>query len=149
VDADCDDHDACTGVERCSAGACQEGTELDCQDTEDCTTDGCGVEIIDWYAELFGPLPEAPLRIVAGFTPKWFRGAMDLDYGERWHTDPEYRRRTVVEMKRTLNRRFPELLPGGPDPEQTPATTGNGLPLTCLNRIGWPSTSAAKRAASR
>ncbi|MBN2493817.1 MAG: hypothetical protein JXR96_04430 [Deltaproteobacteria bacterium] len=38
-DIDCDDHDACNGLERCLAGACQPGEPLDCDDDNPCTDD--------------------------------------------------------------------------------------------------------------
>jgi len=39
--ADCDNHDACDGVELCSDGKCQSGTPPDCDDGSLCTTDSC------------------------------------------------------------------------------------------------------------
>jgi hypothetical protein len=38
---------------------------------------------------------EARLRPEIGFTPLWYRTALGIDFGERWHTDPAYRRDTV------------------------------------------------------
>ncbi len=63
---------------------------------------------------------EAPLRIEFGFTPRWYRERLGIDFSERWHLDPHYRRESVVAMKRELNRRFPGLGLGGA-PENTPA----------------------------
>jgi hypothetical protein len=40
-DAECDDADVCNGRETCVAGSCVLGTPLDCDDTNECTTDGC------------------------------------------------------------------------------------------------------------
>ncbi|MBW1785062.1 MAG: hypothetical protein JRK53_00365 [Deltaproteobacteria bacterium] len=40
-DAECDDGDACNGLETCSAGVCQPGTPLDCDDGDACTEDSC------------------------------------------------------------------------------------------------------------
>jgi len=54
----------------------------------------------------FGPLPF--LRPEIGFTPKWYRTAIGIDFGEKWHTDPGYRRKTRIEMYKELNNRFPE-----------------------------------------
>ncbi len=51
---------------------------------------------------------ESPLRPEIGFTPKWYRQHLDIDFGRRWHTDPEYRLQTVVAMRRELKARFPE-----------------------------------------
>jgi len=40
-DAECDDGEACNGLETCSAGVCQPGTPLDCDDGDACTEDSC------------------------------------------------------------------------------------------------------------
>ena len=47
------------------------------------------------------------LRLELGFTPKWYRAVLGIDFGERWHTDPSYRRETVLAMREELDRRFP------------------------------------------
>ena len=65
---------------------------------------------------------EAPLRVEFGFTPQWYQDRLGIDFGERWHLDPLYRRETVVAMRKELNRRFPELHLGGPFPDETRAT---------------------------
>ena len=42
IDSECDDADACNGVETCSdAGDCVAGTAVDCDDDDACTTDAC------------------------------------------------------------------------------------------------------------
>lgn len=64
---------------------------------------------------------EPPLRIEFGFTPRWYRERLGIDFSERWHLDPHYRRETVVAMKQELNRHFPGLGLGGDAPEDTPA----------------------------
>jgi len=46
------------------------------------------------------------LRPEIGFTPKWYREALGIDSGERWHTDPAYRRDTIILMGRELKKRF-------------------------------------------
>ena len=43
------------------------------------------------------------MRIMHGFTPKWFRLNMGLDYLEPWHQDPFLRRESLIKMKHTLN----------------------------------------------
>jgi hypothetical protein len=48
------------------------------------------------------------LRPEIGFTPNWYRTAIGIDFGRRWHTDPAYRRQTLLEMRKELKRRFPE-----------------------------------------
>jgi hypothetical protein len=47
------------------------------------------------------------LRLELSFTPKWYRAALGIDFGARWHTDPAYRRETVLAMRSELDRRFP------------------------------------------
>ena len=47
------------------------------------------------------------LRPEIGFTPKWYRTALGIDFGQKWHTDPAYRRETIVAMREELRRRFP------------------------------------------
>ncbi len=41
TNADCDNHNACDGVETCVAGKCQSGTPPHCDDGNPCTTDTC------------------------------------------------------------------------------------------------------------
>jgi len=53
------------------------------------------------------------LRPEIGFTPKWYRTALGIDFGERWHTDPAYRRETILAMRGELRRRFPGTAIGG------------------------------------
>ena len=47
------------------------------------------------------------LRPEFGFTPKWYRTALGIDFGERYHADPAYRREAVLAMRDELRRRFP------------------------------------------
>ena len=47
------------------------------------------------------------LRPEIGFTPKWYREALGIDFGEKWHTNPEYRRQSRIDMAAELDRRFP------------------------------------------
>jgi hypothetical protein len=56
------------------------------------------------------------LKIHVSFSPDWFSRRMGLDYGERWHRDPLYRRGSFVAMAGTLNAEYPELQLGG-DPD--------------------------------
>ncbi|HOZ47535.1 MAG TPA: uroporphyrinogen decarboxylase family protein [Candidatus Hydrogenedentes bacterium] len=65
---------------------------------------------------------EPAIRVEFGFTPKWYRTRCGIDFSEQWHLDPLYRRETLVQMRRELNRSFPELALGGADPDSTPAT---------------------------
>jgi hypothetical protein len=55
------------------------------------------------------------LRPEIGFTPNWYRHALGIDFGQRWHTGPEYRRETTLAMREELARRFPGIPIGGGD----------------------------------
>ncbi|MBN1805779.1 MAG: hypothetical protein JW837_11045 [Sedimentisphaerales bacterium] len=48
------------------------------------------------------------LRAEIGFTPNWYRTAIGINFGLRWHSDPAYRRQTLLEMRDELRRRFPD-----------------------------------------
>jgi len=60
------------------------------------------------------------LRPEIGFTPNWYHSAIGIDFGRRWHTDPAYRRRTLLDMRSELRRRFPETGIGGIDRPDRP-----------------------------
>jgi len=49
------------------------------------------------------------LRPEIGFTPAWFRQHTDVDFGERFHMDPAYRRDAARVLRRLLAERFPGL----------------------------------------
>ena len=65
---------------------------------------------------------ESEMRIEFGFTPRWYRQACGIDFSTQWHLDPMVRRASVVAMREELNRRFPPLQLGGPEPSAAPAT---------------------------
>lgn len=50
---------------------------------------------------------EAHLRPVLGFEPRWFHLRCGIDFSERWHRDPLYRRETLRTMRAELQRAFP------------------------------------------
>jgi hypothetical protein len=52
---------------------------------------------------------ETPLRVSLGFEPAWFAERCGVDLGERFHTDPRLRYRTLEKMKMELVRRFPSV----------------------------------------
>lgn len=52
---------------------------------------------------------ESPLRAVYGFEPRWFHARLGVDFGERWHADPLYRRATLEEMRDELRRALPGI----------------------------------------
>ena len=65
------------------------------------------------YVALSAPATRRPadgdepfLRPEIGFTPMWYHKALGIDFSERWHTDPAYRRDTIVRMAREVRRRF-------------------------------------------
>lgn len=47
------------------------------------------------------------LRPEIGFTPKWFHNTLDIDFGEKWHTNINYRKKTLLKMREEIDRRFP------------------------------------------
>ncbi len=67
------------------------------------------------------------LRPELGFTPAWYRQALGIDFGERWHTDVDYRRETVVAMRAELRRRFPSTSIGGLDRPDAPLDLLTGV----------------------
>lgn len=53
------------------------------------------------------------LRPEVGFTPKWYRQSLDIDFGRRFHSDPVYRKTAIMAMREELKRRFPGTEIGG------------------------------------
>jgi hypothetical protein len=47
------------------------------------------------------------LRPEIGFTPKWYHKSLNIDFGENWHTDINYRKESVLAMREEVDRRFP------------------------------------------
>lgn len=70
---------------------------------------------------------EPYLRIEIGFTPAWYRQHLDIDFGQRWHTDVVYRRDTVIAMRAELRRRFPGSAIGGIDRPDRPLDLLTGV----------------------
>ncbi len=52
---------------------------------------------------------EPYLRPEIGFTPRWYRRALGIDFGARWHEDPAYRAESIAAMRAELDRRFPGM----------------------------------------
>jgi len=67
------------------------------------------------------------LRPEIGFTPKWFRSSLGIDFGEKWHVAPKYRRETVIAMRQELRRRFPGTSIGRIDQPDKPLDLLTGL----------------------
>ncbi|MBM3883126.1 MAG: hypothetical protein FJ387_25995 [Verrucomicrobia bacterium] len=74
---------------------------------------------------------QAFLRPEIGFTPAWFRQHAALDFGERFHRDPAYRRDCVVTMRRVLRQRFPGTRIGGMDRADEPLDLLTGVEGAC------------------
>ena len=47
------------------------------------------------------------LRPEIGFTPRWYHDSLNINFEEKWHTNPAYRRETILKMREELRRRFP------------------------------------------
>ncbi len=67
------------------------------------------------------------LRPEIGFTPAWYRAALDIDFGRRWHTDVAYRRETIIAMHGTLRQHFPGADIGGSERSSHPIDLLTGL----------------------
>jgi hypothetical protein len=78
---------------------------------------------------------EAFLRPEIGFTPNWYRTAIGIDFGQRWHTEPSYRRQTLLEMRSELRRRFPETGIGSINRADRPMDILTGT-YGCVNVAG-------------
>jgi hypothetical protein len=72
------------------------------------------------------------LRPEIGFTPAWYRQHLPLDFGERFHRDPAYRRQRVVQMRAELRRRFPGTGVGATDRADEPLDLLTGTFGACL-----------------
>src|SRR5574340_1034184 len=77
------------------------------------------------------PGDEPFLRPEVGFTPRWYREALGIDFGRRWHTEVRYRRETVLAMRHELRRRFPGTRIGGIDRPEAPLDLLTGAFGTC------------------
>jgi hypothetical protein len=84
-----------------------------------------------------GELPY--LRPEIGFTPKWFRSALGIDFGWKWHNDPDCRRQTRIAMHEELNKRFPGKGIGQIDNGTTDILTGTFGSLAIASVYGIPS----------
>jgi hypothetical protein len=52
---------------------------------------------------------EGFLRVSLGFTPRWYRARLGIDFSEAWHADPVYRAESLLAMKRCLHGCFPTV----------------------------------------
>lgn len=74
---------------------------------------------------------EPYLRPEIGFTPRWYRQHLAIDFGTRWHCDPAYRRESVVAMRAELRRRFPGTRIGRIDRPDAPLDLLTGTYGAC------------------
>lgn len=72
---------------------------------------------------------EPDLRVVLGFTPRWFHERIGIDFSSVWHTNPVYRYETLLKMKGLLSGIFPQI----PDFK---VTMENGIEKTCATISG-------------
>lgn len=80
------------------------------------------------------------LRPEIGFTPKWYHQTLGIDFGERYHTDPSYRRESLLAMRQEMDSRFPGARIGKiNDTEQNPdLLTGLFGACTIASMFGVP-----------
>lgn len=52
------------------------------------------------------------LRPEIGFTPKWYRAVLGIDFGSQWHLDVNYRRESILAMRHEIRKRFPDTTIG-------------------------------------
>ncbi len=94
---------------------------------------------------------EPYLRPEIGFVPRWYRQALGIDFGERWHTDPSYRRDAMRAMAHELKRRFSGIPIGWVDDPDRPPDLLTGTFGACsvaaiygmqiiYAEDGWPDT---------
>lgn len=69
---------------------------------------------------------ESVLRIEFGFTPRWYRQHLDIDFSRCWHEDVLYRAACVEKMRLELRKHFPGIPIGG-DFEMMPPANLDGV----------------------
>lgn len=72
------------------------------------------------------------VRPEVGFTPRWFRESLGIDFGRTWHADPAYRRETVLAMRAELRKRFPGRNIGGSEAPESPLDLLTGTLGACV-----------------
>ncbi|HPX48173.1 MAG TPA: uroporphyrinogen decarboxylase family protein [Treponemataceae bacterium] len=71
------------------------------------------------------------LRLEIGFTPNWYHEAIGIDFGYTWHWDVAYRRKSILAMRRELQKRFPGTAIGQINEPDHPLDLLTGLFGTC------------------
>jgi hypothetical protein len=91
------------------------------------------------YIALAAPATRRPatgyerfLRPEFGFTPKWYRDALGIDFGKAWHRDPAVRLRSIQLMGREVRRRFPGIPIGCQQDPDAPADILTGTFGACI-----------------
>ncbi|GMW03565.1 MAG: hypothetical protein AMXMBFR84_46990 [Candidatus Hydrogenedentota bacterium] len=74
---------------------------------------------------------EPYLRPEIGFTPKWYRDALGIDFNEQWHADPSYRRESILAMRAEIRSRFPHTAIGSIDRPDSPLDLLTGAYGAC------------------
>lgn len=89
------------------------------------------------HIPLSGPATREPadgtepfLRVSLGFTPRWYRSRLGIDFSEAWHRDPRYRYDALVRMKEHLHGCFPEV------PYFVPHYNEEGIEPSCATISG-------------
>lgn len=75
---------------------------------------------------------EPYLRPEIGFTPRWYYDRLGVDFGEKWHLNPEYRREAVAAMAREVRTRFSTNLIGPLQTPEQPSDLLTGTFGTCF-----------------
>lgn len=71
------------------------------------------------------------LRPEIGFTPKWYRMALEIDFGKPWHTNVVYRRQSLLAIRNELKKRFPDTCIGQIDEPDQPMDLLTGVFGAC------------------
>lgn len=86
------------------------------------------------YISPAGPATRRPaegdepfLRPEIGFTPKWYHHHLAIDFDEKWHIDPAYRKETIIKMREELRQRFPNTKIGRIDLPDSPPDLLTGV----------------------
>jgi hypothetical protein len=81
------------------------------------------------YIPIAGPARREPadgseprFRVSLGFEPAWYGRRCDVKFNDQWHRDPEYRYKTLKEMKAELMRVFPQVPYWDPEDDRDLAT---------------------------
>lgn len=74
---------------------------------------------------------EPYLRAEVGFTPRWYRQRLGIDFGRQWHASPSLRGQGIRAMRAELRRRFAGTAIGGIDRPDSPLDLLTGALGAC------------------